>query len=123
MSRSYQFIVAAQAARGSANSPRAAASAGLPFLREAFVDRGYRADGSLVPRGEPGDLLTGSAAVAARAVRMVVAGRVTAASGEDLSVAVDSLCVHGDTPGAVAMARAMRAALAAAGVGVASAAP
>ena len=102
---------------------RAAASAGLPFLREAFVDRGYRADGSLVPRGEPGDLLTGPAAVAARAVRMVVAGRVTAASGEDLSVAVDSLCVHGDTPGAVAMARAVRAALAAAGVGVASAAP
>ncbi|NQX15134.1 LamB/YcsF family protein [Rathayibacter sp. VKM Ac-2857] len=102
---------------------RAAASAGLPFLREAFVDRGYRADGSLVPRGEPGDLLTDPAAVAARAVRMVLEGRVTAASGEDLRLAVDSLCVHGDTPGAVAMAEAVRAALAEAGVALASAAP
>ena len=102
---------------------RAAASAGLPFLREAFVDRGYRADGTLVPRGEPGDLLGDPAEIAARAVRMVLDGRVTAASGEELRLDVDSLCVHGDTPGAVAMAEAVRAALAEAGVGLASAAP
>lgn len=108
---------------GSSAVERAAASAGLPFLREAFVDRGYRADGTLVPRGEPGDLLTDPAVVAARAVRMVLEGAVTAASGEDLQLDVDSLCVHGDTPGAVAMAEAVRAALSEAGVTLVSAAP
>ncbi|QHC63754.1 5-oxoprolinase subunit PxpA [Rathayibacter festucae] len=108
---------------GSSAVERAAAGAGLPFLREAFVDRGYRADGTLVPRGEPGDLLTDPAAVAARAVRMVLEGTVTAASGEELALDVDSLCVHGDTPGAVAMAEAVRAALSEAGVALVSAAP
>ncbi|TDX80688.1 UPF0271 protein [Rathayibacter sp. PhB151] len=102
---------------------QAAASAGLPFLREAFVDRGYRADGTLVPRGEPGDLLADPAVVAARAVRMVLEGAVTAASGEDVKLDVDSLCVHGDTPGAVAMAEAVRTALAEAGVALVSATP
>ncbi|QHC59674.1 5-oxoprolinase subunit PxpA [Rathayibacter sp. VKM Ac-2760] len=102
---------------------RAAVRAGLPFLREAFVDRGYRADGSLVPRGEPGDLLTDPATVAARAVRLVVDESVRAASGEELAIAVDSLCVHGDSPGAVAMAEAVRAALMDAGVALAPAAP
>jgi UPF0271 protein len=108
---------------GSSAVERAAASAGLPFLREAFVDRGYRADGTLVPRGEPGDLLADPAVVADRAVRMVLEGAVTAASGEDVKLDVDSLCVHGDTPGAVAMAEAVRTALAEAGVALASAAP
>ncbi|QHF23581.1 5-oxoprolinase subunit PxpA [Rathayibacter sp. VKM Ac-2804] len=102
---------------------KAAARAGLPFLREAFVDRGYRADGTLVPRGERGDLLSDPVAVASRAVHMVLEGRVTTATGEDLSLVVDSLCVHGDTPGAVVMAEAVRAALARAGVALASAAP
>lgn len=97
---------------------RAAEEAGVRFVGEAFVDRGYRADGTLVPRGEPGALLTDDARIAERAVRMVVDGSVTAADGSDVAVAVDSLCVHGDTPGAVAMARAVRDALAAAGVEV-----
>ena len=97
---------------------RAAGEAGLRFVREAFVDRGYRADGTLVPRAEPGSLLSDADAIAARAVRMVTEGRVTAADGTDIDVQVDSLCVHGDTPGAVAMARAVRKALAAAGVAV-----
>lgn len=97
---------------------RAADEAGVRFVGEAFVDRGYRADGTLVPRGEPGALLTDDARIAERAVRMVVDGSVTAADGSDVAVAVDSLCVHGDTPGAVAMARAVRDALAAAGVEV-----
>ncbi|ROQ16012.1 UPF0271 protein [Rathayibacter sp. PhB93] len=108
---------------GSSAVERAAASAGLPFLREAFVDRGYRADGTLVHRGETGDLLTDPAVVAARAVRMVLEGAVTAVSGEELALDVDSLCVHGDTPGAVAMAEAVRAALSEAGVTLVSAAP
>lgn len=83
---------------------RAAASAGLGFFREGFADRAYAADGSLVPRGEPGAVLTDPAEVAAHALA--------------LAPHVDSLCVHGDTPGAVALAVATRAALAEAGIGV-----
>ena len=97
---------------------RAAGEAGLRFVREAFVDRGYRADGTLVPRTEPGALLSDADAIAARAVRMVTEGRVSAADGTAIAVQVDSLCVHGDTPGAVAMAQAVHAALAASGVAV-----
>ncbi|SFI57172.1 UPF0271 protein [Microbacterium saccharophilum] len=97
---------------------RAAESRGLPFRREAFLDRGYRADGSLVPRGEPGALLHDPDAVAARAVRLVREGVVEAADGTLVRVDAVSLCVHGDTAGAVAMARAVRAALDAAGVAV-----
>ncbi|WP_431245495.1 LamB/YcsF family protein [Leifsonia xyli] len=97
---------------------RAADEAGVRFVREAFVDRGYRADGTLVPRAEAGALLSDEAEIAARAVRMVTDGTVTAADGSEVSVGVDSLCVHGDTPGAVAMALAVRDALATAGIRV-----
>ncbi|MEV8212797.1 5-oxoprolinase subunit PxpA [Leifsonia sp. NPDC077715] len=97
---------------------RSAEEAGLRFVREAFVDRGYRADGTLVPRTEPGALLSDADAIAARAVRMATHGRVTAVDGTEIAVQVDSLCVHGDTPGAVAMAQAVRDALAASGVSV-----
>lgn len=97
---------------------RAAEEAGLRFVREAFVDRGYRPDGTLVPRTEPGALLEGEREIATRALRMVVDGTVTAHDGTDIPVRVDSLCVHGDTPGAVAMALAVREALTAAGVAV-----
>ncbi|UNK45874.1 LamB/YcsF family protein [Arthrobacter sulfonylureivorans] len=81
-----------------------AAGAGLPVFREAFVDRGYRSDGTLIPRGEPGDLLEDLEKIADRAVEFSLRG------------AADSLCVHGDTPGAVAMARLVRQRLAAAGI-------
>ncbi|MET3564991.1 UPF0271 protein [Leifsonia sp. 563] len=97
---------------------RAAGEAGVRFVREAFVDRGYRSDGTLVPRTDPGALLSDDGEIAARAVRMVTEGRVVAADGTDIPVGVDSLCVHGDTPGAVAMALAVRDALAEAGVSV-----
>lgn len=89
----------------------AATSAGLPFLKEAFLDRGYLASGALVPRGEPGALLEDPAEVAARAVRLVHHGEVVAADGNIVRVDAVSLCVHGDSPGAVEMARAVRAAL------------
>ncbi|MDQ1074416.1 MULTISPECIES: 5-oxoprolinase subunit PxpA [Microbacterium] len=95
-----------------------AASAGLPFVHEAFLDRGYTADGGLVPRGEPGDLVEDPARVAARAVRLVREGEVETVDGDRIAVAAASLCLHGDTPSAVAMARAVRAALDAAGVEV-----
>ncbi|MDR6610646.1 5-oxoprolinase subunit PxpA [Leifsonia sp. 1010] len=97
---------------------RAADDAGVRFVREAFVDRGYRSDGTLVPRTEPGALLSDDGEIAARAVRMVTEGRVVAVDGTDIPVEVDSLCVHGDTPGAVAMALAVRGALGASGVRV-----
>lgn len=97
---------------------RAAADAGLRFVREAFVDRGYRADGTLVPRSEPGALLSDATEIAERAVRMVTEGIVEAVDGAVVRLEVDSLCVHGDTPGAVAMARAVRDALAVAAIPV-----
>jgi UPF0271 protein len=75
----------------------AAAAAGLPYLREGFADRRMRADGSLVPRSEPDALIT-------EPVRAAAQARV-------LADAVDAMCVHGDTPGALAIARAVREAL------------
>lgn len=98
----------------------AASDAGLPFHLEAFLDRGYRADGSLVPRGAPGALLEDPDAVAERALRLATEGVVIAVSGEAVHSAAASLCVHGDSPGAVAMARAVRSALDAAGIEVRS---
>ncbi|HEY2508490.1 MAG TPA: 5-oxoprolinase subunit PxpA [Streptosporangiaceae bacterium] len=94
----------------------AATEVRLQVVLEAFADRGYRDDGTLVPRSEPGAVLTDPAEVAARAARMVTGGTVTTVSGEALEVNARSLCVHGDTPGAVALATAIRAALAEADV-------
>jgi 5-oxoprolinase (ATP-hydrolysing) subunit A len=76
-----------------------ASRAGHEFLREAFADRAVRDDGSLVPRGEPGALVSDPIAAAARARSLARTG------------AVDTVCVHGDTPNAVAIARAVREAL------------
>jgi UPF0271 protein len=96
----------------------AAAALGLPFMREAFLDRGYLPDGRLVPRGTPSALLDDPAVVAARAVRLAVDGVVDAVDGTLVAADALSLCVHGDSPAAVAMARAVRSALDAAGVEV-----
>lgn len=96
----------------------AAAARGIPFLIEAFLDRGYLPSGALVPRGEAGALLHDAGAVAARAVRLAGDGLVDAVDGSMLRVQAASLCLHGDTAGSVAMARAVRAALDAAGVAV-----
>ena len=97
---------------------RAAAEAGLPVVAEAFADRGYLADGALQPRREPGAVLTDPVVIAARAVRLAVEGTVIAADGTAVTVAPRSMCVHGDTPGAVGIARAVRAALVEAGLDV-----
>ena len=96
----------------------AAASVGLPFVHEAFLDRGYLPDGSLVPRGRPDALLDDPQLVAARAVRLAREGVVEAIDGTLVSADTASLCVHGDSPAAVAMARAVRAALDEAGIEV-----
>jgi UPF0271 protein len=98
---------------------RAGARGGLAVASEVFADRGYEADGTLTPRGRPGALLADPAAVAARALRMVTAGLVAAAGGTVVPVRADTICIHGDTPGAVALAGAVRAALDTAGVTVA----
>lgn len=86
-------------------------AAGLPFHREAFLDRGYLPDGTLVPRGEPGDLLHAPDEVAARAVRLAERGEVVAVDGTVVAADAVSLCLHGDTPASVAMARRVRTAL------------
>lgn len=95
---------------------RAAEGAGLRAVPEFFVDRGYTPDGSLVPRAEPGAVLHDPDAVTARVLRMVADGVVTAVDGSDVTVAAESMCVHGDSPGAVEMATAVRAGLGRAGV-------
>lgn len=95
-----------------------AAAAGLRTVREAFADRGYTPEGGLVPRDQPGALLSDPDEVAARMLRLATQGRIRAVDGSDLAVEADSICTHGDSPGAVAMTRAIRAALEAAGVEV-----
>lgn len=96
---------------------RAVEAAGLRPVAEGFADRGYTSEGTLVPRGEPGALVSDPAVVADRAVRMARDGVVEAVDGTQLVLPVESVCVHGDSPGAVEMARAVRAALAEAGLG------
>jgi UPF0271 protein len=90
--------------------------AGLRTVREAFADRGYTGEGTLVPRSEPGALLSDPDEVAARVVRMVTEGEVVAVDGTTVSLEPGSVCVHGDSPGAVEMARAVRSGLESAGV-------
>ncbi len=95
---------------------RLATEAGLTVVAEAFADRAYTAEGHLVSRRLPGSVLHDPARIAARAVQMVTDGTVHAVDGAMVQVSVDSVCVHGDTPGAVGIAVAVRAALLAAGV-------
>lgn len=94
----------------------AAAAAGLRLAREAFIDRAYEPDGTLRPRRLAGALLTDPAAAAQQALSLVRDGRVRAHDGSFLPIEADTLCVHGDTPGAAAILRAVRAALVAEGI-------
>lgn len=97
---------------------RLAADAGLRPVAEGFADRAYLPDGRLAPRNLEGAVLHDEAEVAHRAVLMATEGLVLAVDGSPIHLAVDSICLHGDTPGAAAMSRAVRAALDAAGVEV-----
>jgi UPF0271 protein len=85
---------------------------------EAFVDRGYTDAGTLVPRGQPGAVITDPTGAAARAVQLATARTVTVA-GRNIDIEADTLCLHGDTPHAPALAQAVRRALEGAGVRVA----
>jgi UPF0271 protein len=97
---------------------RAAEQLGLAAAREAFPDRGYAADGSLLPRTAAGAVVSEPADAARRACRMACDGEIVAQSGTAIRLRVDTLCIHGDAPHAVAIARAIREALASAGVAV-----
>lgn len=91
-------------------------AARLTTVTEAFADRAYTPDGGLVPRGRPGAVIDDPREVAARVVRMVTRGEVVAHDGSVVPVRADSICLHGDSPGAVELARSVRGALGAAGV-------
>ncbi|MDF8264375.1 LamB/YcsF family protein [Luteipulveratus flavus] len=94
--------------------------AGLRTVREAFADRAYTAEGTLVPRSQERAVLDDPRAVAERVLRLVTGGTVRSVDGTDVAVDAESVCVHGDSPGAVRMARAVRDTLTENGVDVES---
>ena len=94
---------------------RAGEAAGLRVAREVFADRSYQADGQLTSRSQPGAVLHGAQDCVQHVLRMLEAGGIVTTDGQRLSTRIDSICVHGDGPGAVEAARAIRAALEAAG--------
>ena len=100
----------ATAFMGMANTELQAAAErhGLRFIAEGFVDRAYEPDGTLVSRKEPGAVHAELAVVTTQAVRLAEQGEVTARNGDLVRVRAESLCIHGDTPGAAAVARAVR---------------
>ena len=89
---------------------------GFRTIREAYADRAYQPGGLLVPRQMPGAVLHDRGAIAARAVRLAEAGEIVAVDGGTIKTTARSLCIHGDTPDAVEIARAVKTGLAAAGV-------
>lgn len=91
---------------------------GMEPISEAYADRAYRTDGSLVPRSQPGAVITDPVVVAARAVTIATERRITTVDGSEIEIRARSICIHGDTPGAVELGRAVRAGLEAAAVGV-----
>lgn len=99
-------------------SVEAAVRHGVKPVSEAFADRAYRPDGTLVPRSEPGAVIDDSDAVVARAVGIARDRVVRAADGTRVPLDVETICVHGDTPGAAALASRIRAALISAGIQV-----
>ncbi len=121
-------VVAASASRaglpllGPAESAIDAAAAAyrVEFFAEAFADRAYLADGRLAPRSLAGSVLTNADEVAARVIRLVEDGTIEAIDGSVLSMAPQSICVHSDTPGALALAAALRSRLSSAGIAVAA---
>lgn len=93
---------------------------GVDLRHEAFADRAYLPDGRLAPRSEPDSVMVDPSEVAARAVAIATSGTVTSRDGAIVEVRADSICVHGDTPGALVLARAVRDALESAGVAIRS---
>jgi len=96
----------------------AGVAAGLRVAAEGFADRAYEPDGSLTPRSRPGAVIHDPDTVVERAVRMIRDGIVLTSSGQEIPLKVDTLCVHGDTPGAAELVKRIRVGLEAAGVQV-----
>ena len=97
---------------------RAGEAAGLRVASEGFADRSYEADGSLTSRARPGSVIHDPSEVVARSLRMVREGRVTTREGSEIELRVDTLCTHGDTPGADELTRRLREGLERAGIQV-----
>jgi UPF0271 protein len=95
-------------------------AAGLRTACEAFADRAYRPDGTLVPRTQPGAVIDDAAQVLARVATIALERAVIAIDGTRVPITLDTICVHGDTPGAAALAARIRAALATSGIDVKS---
>jgi UPF0271 protein len=91
---------------------------GVRVAREIFADRALNHDGTLVSRSVPGSVIHDTDEVVERSLRMVTEGKATSLTGETIDVRADSLCLHGDTPGAVEMAKALRQALESEGVDI-----
>ncbi|MEH2595047.1 lactam utilization protein B [Bradyrhizobium sp. AZCC 1577] len=102
---------------------RVAQDMGVPTCAEIFADRGYTDEGRLVPRGQPGAMIHDPEVAAARALRMVQSGAVEAVSGKQVKLPIETICIHGDSPEAVATAQLVRRALEGAGVRIASFVP
>ena len=98
---------------------QAGEAANLPMVHEVFADRAYEDNGSLVSRKKPGSVLHDAKAIADRVVRMVQDGAVVSVTGKAIKMRTDTVCIHGDTPGAVDIARGVRQALKDAGIEVA----
>ena len=98
---------------------RLAEAAGLRAVTEAFADRAYNRDGTLVSRTLPGAVLHDHTEVTEHVLRMATDSAVRTIDGSILKIRAESICVHGDSPGAVAMAAAVREALSAAGISTA----
>src|SRR6204780_4681141 len=98
---------------------QAGEAANLPMVHEVFADRAYEDDGSLVSRRKPGAVLHDPKEIAQRVVRMVQDGAVVSITGKVIKMRTDTVCIHGDTPGAVDIARGVRQALKEAGIDVA----
>jgi UPF0271 protein len=108
-----------------ANAPlvRLAEDAGLTTVSEAFADRAYTPEGTLVSRREPGAVIHDPVVVAARMARLASAGEIEAVDGSVVRLHAQSICVHGDSPGAVSIARAVRERLMADGITISAFAP
>jgi UPF0271 protein len=94
-------------------------AAGLSMVHEVFADRAYEDDGSLVSRRKPGAVLHNADDIARRVVRMLQSGEVISITGKTIKMRMDTVCIHGDTPGAVNIARVLRKALKDNGIAVA----
>jgi len=98
----------------------AARALGVRAVGEVFADRSYQSDGTLTPRGQPGAMITNEAASVAQALMMVLEGKLRSQQGAEVAVDAGTLCLHGDQPGAVRFAKALREAFGSRGIRIAA---